>query len=357
MNRSPSNVDDEQASFDRVKNDLAAGSEACKADTRTSLGTYADDMVMIRAFWDQRERKRKAAELKAKKLEDAFVAGKNCTTKKQMEEARTEYRKQLRILSWQGAAEKVLKVRFIIFNLNSALIRYQNSELCVPVSGQERRHEFMAKIRRQGPFLYDPIENVRKLLSRKEWGLEEFPHLLQEIPELFVSTFFNLEGDPYSESGCSFVYPSDRNKMFGYSERTAYHAVKEIVQAIYPVLKCKELKVFLHEDWHSESSRRVPRADLYWCRNDGSTAQLIMEYSELETWDTFLQKRFVTHSFHFQANSAWVDQRTEDRRILEAGIMQDRMLAFAMGLHDRVGGRSQLRILNSDMLRTIARLQ
>lgn len=354
MNYSPSNVDDELAIFDRVKNDLAAGSEACKADSRTSLGQYGDD---LRAFWEQSERTRKAAELQAKKLEDAFVAGKNCTTKKQMEEARREYRKQLRISSRQSAAEKVLKVRFIIFNLNSAFIRYRNSELCVPVSGQERREEFMAKIRGQGPFLYDPIENVRMFMSRKEWGIEEFPHLLQEIPELLVSTFFNLEADPESESACSFVYPSDRNKMFGYSDRSAYHAMKEIVQAIYPFLKCKELKVSLQEDWRSDSRRKVPRAILYWCRVDSSTAKLMMEYSGEAAWDQQHKEWYYTHSFYFKANSAWIDQRTEDRRILEAGIMQDRILAFAMGLHDRVGGRSQLRILNSDIIRTIARLQ
>ena len=34
--------------------------------------------------------------------------------------------------------------------------------------------------------------------------------------------------------------------------------------------------------------------------------------------------------------------------------MQDRMLALAMGLHHRVGGRSQFFLLNSDLLRIIA---
>ena len=208
----------------------------------------------------------------------------------------------------------------------------------------------MAKIG-EGPFWYDPIKNVRKLLSRTEWGLEDCPHLLQELPELFVSTFFHLEADP--ESTCSFNYPSGRNKMFGFSDRSAYHAVKEIVQAIYPFVKCKELKVSLEEDWRS-ARRSVPEGTLYWCRNDGSTAEMMMEYSESSKWDADLMKWIDTHSFKFRANSAWIDQRAEDRRILEARFMQDRMLALAMGLHHRVGGRSQFFLLNSDLLRIIA---
>ena len=107
MNRSPSNVDDEQAILGRVTKDHAAGSEAFKADTNPFSGLYSHELL---AYLKEIDRASKAAELEAKRLEDAFVEGKNCTTRKQMEVARREYRKQIKILARQSAAEKVLKV-------------------------------------------------------------------------------------------------------------------------------------------------------------------------------------------------------------------------------------------------------
>ena len=107
MNRSPSNADDEQAILGRVTKDHAAGSEAFKADTNPFFGLYSDELL---AYLKEIDRASKAAELEAKRLEDAFVEGKNCTTRKQMEVARREYRKQFKILARQSAAEKVLKV-------------------------------------------------------------------------------------------------------------------------------------------------------------------------------------------------------------------------------------------------------
>jgi hypothetical protein len=50
-----------------------------------------------------------------------------------------------------------------------------------------------------------------------------------------------------------------------------------------------------------------------------------------------------------------VDEREEDRKILEAGNMPDRMLAFAMGCHGRLGERSQIRAINVDVLNSIGK--
>jgi hypothetical protein len=55
-------------------------------------------------------------------------------------------------------------------------------------------------------------------------------------------------------------------------------------------------------------------------------------------------------------NSAWVDERAEDRKILEAGNMPDRMLAFVMGCHRRLGERSQIRAINDDVLISIGKI-
>ena len=48
--------------------------------------------------------------MEAVKFEDALVEEKNCTTQKQREAARREYRKHLRNLAKQREAEKLLKV-------------------------------------------------------------------------------------------------------------------------------------------------------------------------------------------------------------------------------------------------------
>ena len=48
--------------------------------------------------------------MEAVKFEDAFVEEKNCTTQKQREAARREYRKHLRTLANQRVAEIILKV-------------------------------------------------------------------------------------------------------------------------------------------------------------------------------------------------------------------------------------------------------
>ena len=60
--------------------------------------------------------------------------------------------------------------------------------------------------------------------------------------------------------------------------------------------------------------------------------------------------------FTFRASAAWVDERAEDQR--EAGPWSgpDRLLAFAMGAHNLLSGRSQIKTFNADILHTVAKI-
>ena len=60
-------------------------------------------------YWESKRRENEAL-MEAVKLEDAFVEGKNCTTQKQREAARREYRKHQRTFARQREAKQLLKV-------------------------------------------------------------------------------------------------------------------------------------------------------------------------------------------------------------------------------------------------------
>jgi hypothetical protein len=82
---------------------------------------------------------------------------------------------------------------------------------------------------------------------------------------------------------------------------------------------------------------------------------MLMDYRTLKVFDQDRMRIFVTHSFTFRANSAWVEQRAADRQFLE-GIGLERVLAFVMGGHKRLGERSHIRNINEDVLHSIGKL-
>ena len=61
-------------------------------------------------------------------------------------------------------------------------------------------------------------------------------------------------------------------------------------------------------------------------------------------------------SFTFRANAAWVDERAEDQRAAGPWSGPDRMLAFAMGAHNRLGRRSPIKTFNADILLAVAKI-
>ena len=62
--------------------------------------------------------------------------------------------------------------------------------------------------------------------------------------------------------------------------------------------------------------------------------------------------RIFRHSLTFRANSAWVSERADDRNVRLERVW----LALAMGWHRRLGERSQIRNIESDVLLSIVTL-
>ena len=216
----------------------------------------------------------------------------------------------------------------------------------------------MAKIisEGQGPFSYDPRANVGTLLCRSKFGMGAYPDLIDELSGKFVETLFDLQADQDSK----LEFRESRTMLSGFAGskgRRAYHSVMEIVHAIYPFLKCKGLKYAVGaDDPQRFDDPTATNATLYWCFAGSSTAEMFMDYRTQKDFDQDRMRVIVTHSFTFRANSAWVDERAKDRKILEAGNMPDCMLAFAMGCHKRLGERSQIRAINGDLLFSLGKI-
>ena len=122
--------------------------------------------------------------------------------------------------------------------------------------------------------------------------MEDYPDLIEELSGKFVETLFDLQAD--RDFKLEFRGVTSRTELSCFScSRRAFHSVMEIVQAIYPFLSCKRLKYTLEAD---------------------------------------------------------------DRKILEAGNMQDRMLAFTMGCRKLLGEWSQIRAINGDALISIGKI-
>ena len=204
----------------------------------------------------------------------------------------------------------------------------------------------------QGPFSYDPRANVGTLLRRSQFGMEDYPDLIEELSGKFVEALFDLQAD--QDSTLEFRWTELRGFSF---PRRAHHSVMEIIQAIYPFLHGKRLQyTFEDDDPHRLHDGPATKGTFFWCFHDSSTAEMLMRFRLKKRWDQDWRDHAVTHSFTFRANSAWVDERAEDRKILEAGNMPDRMLAFAMGCHKRLGERSQIRAIHDDVLISLGKI-
>jgi len=128
--------------------------------------------------------------------------------------------------------------------------------------------------------------------------------------------------------------------------RRASHSVLKIIQALFPTLQNKSLKYFLEiTDGHQMSKSTTV---FYWFN-----AKLQMNYSVTTHW--LAGRSFFRHTFTFSANSDWVDEREEDIKVIERIRVQNFMLPFAMGGHNRLGASSPIKALNSDDLRLIGK--
>ena len=234
----------------------------------------------------------------------------------------------------------------------------------------------------------DPVENVRQLFSRTEWELDSYAQwevdhyadVLQELPGRFVSALFNLKAD--QNTTVEFQIENiGRIRCFANARRVT-HSVMEIVQAMYPTLRTKRFGYDVELDYFNTLTRyksnyeeedyfkrlsnpnglggfrtEDTKSTFHWCCRDSSTAQMVMFWLRENCYgtDPATLSYITRHSFTFRANLAWVEQRAADRQFLE-GIGLERVLAFAMGGHKRLGERSYIRNFNADVLQSIGKL-
>ena len=147
----------------------------------------------------------------------------------------------------------------------------------------------MAKIisGEQGSFSYDPRANVGALLRCSQFGMADYPDLIEELSGKFVETLFDLQAN----EDYKLEFRESRTALTGFAGcKRAYHSVMEIVQAIYPFLKCKGLKYVVEAE---------TKATLYWCFAGSSTAEMLMDYRTQKVVDQDRMRIFVTHSFTF----------------------------------------------------------
>ena len=227
--------------------------------------------------------------------------------------------------------------------------------------GQERRAAVWGK----GLRSYDPVENVGQLFSRTEWEVDSYVQwevdhyaaVLQELPGRFVSALFNLKAD--QNTTVEFQIENiGRIRCFANARRVT-HSVMEIIQAIYPTLRTKRFGYYVESNPNRLNCFRTEdaKSTFHWCCRDGSTAQMVMFWLRENCYgtDPATLSYITRHSFTFRANLAWVEQRAADRQFLE-GIGLERVLAFAMGGHKRLGERSYIRNFNADVLQSIGKL-
>ena len=129
----------------------------------------------------------------------------------------------------------------------------------------------------------------------------------------------------------------------------------EILQAMYPTLQ-KVLRYHLeitdgrNIDYDDNSIHTTKT--IFHCSSRKSTSptpELVMH------WQPDRGYPITRHSFTFRASSAWIDERAEDLNVL-VEIGAERVLAFAMGFHKRLGERSNIKNFNSDLLGCIGKI-
>ena len=158
--------------------------------------------------------------------------------------------------------------------------------------------------------------------------------LLQKLPVMFVSAFFGLEAEQ------PFTIDFQQVNRYGMAVpcfshcRTTSSLVHKIIQAIYPTLRNKKF-VYISDEKTSDqltiSTKKVTTTFSWYLsaeiRQGAEYAQLVMDWNC--TYDEFGTGQ-RKDSFTFRA--------------------------FAMGAHNLLGGRSQIKTFNADILHTVAKI-
>jgi hypothetical protein len=229
------------------------------------------------------------------------------------------------------------------------------------------------------PLFYSPLEHVGRLFGRKTWicgdGIsstckvnEEYLLLLREIPfaNIFVSLLSNLKAGQDSEVEFSFQSVNGNMLLcFAFHRHSVPRTMMQIIKSIYPELRNKRLR-FSVQHWAVDlttgpvdEESGVSRTILYSCEGWSEAGECPLDkVSILEIlWQGRVsyferEESIFSHRLSFCANSSWVNARADDQRIRLERVW----LALAMGRHKRLGERSQIGNINSDVLMSIVTL-
>jgi len=225
------------------------------------------------------------------------------------------------------------------------------------------------------PLFYSPLEHVERLFCRKTWicgdGIGSTceinqTHLLRlrKVPfaDMFVSLLSNLKAGQSSE--LEFSFQSVNGNMlfcFAFHKHSVPRTMNQIIKSIYPELRNKRLRFIVqHYAVTAEPGDKgsgVSSMFFYSCEGwDGAgdcplniASGLNIHWRGQARYDDQTKESTFSHRLSFCANSAWVNARADDKRIRLERVW----LALAMGRHKRLGERSQIGNINSDVLMSI----
>jgi hypothetical protein len=194
-------------------------------------------------------------------------------------------------------------------------------------------------------WFYDPFAQVKQLLSQpgwlrekgSEWVLSFCISKVQEIADLFVSTFYNL--DVMDGTKLEFEIPDQWMVPCFYHRRTT-KSLRQIIQAIYPNL---------HFEGRQDKSDRTRNSTKHtFSIPEPLTAGRLDIQVSREEFSSLCRYTFTFHGSYF-----WVKHQQRERRNHEELKMRGLLRTLAMGIHDRLGARSELKSLSADIFRKI----
>jgi len=230
------------------------------------------------------------------------------------------------------------------------------------------------------PLFYSPLEHVGRLFCRKTWicgdGIGSTcevneTHLLRlrkiSFADMFVSLLSNLKAG--QSSVLEFSFQSVNGNMllcFAFDKHSVPRTMNQIIKSIYPELRNKRLR-FIVQDYAvdltaepGDEGSGVSRTFFHSCEGwDGAgdcphnkASGLNIHWRGQTRYDDQTKESTFSHRLSFYANSAWVNARADDQRIRLERVW----LALAMCRHKRLGERSQIGNINSDVLMSIVTL-
>ena len=197
-------------------------------------------------------------------------------------------------------------------------------------------------------WFYDPLAQVKQLLSQPGWLQDNGNELAlscrdskaQEIANLFVSTLHSL--DVWDGTKLEFEFPGRWMVPCFYDRRTT-KSLSQIIQAIYPNLR------FEGRQEKADRTRKSSK-HTFSIPAPPTAGALHIQVSREEFSDS------CCYTITFRGTYFWVKHQQREHRNQEELKIRGLLRTLAMGMHDRLGARSNLKLLSADVFRDIGRI-